>query len=176
MSAVRALVCALVLAGVFDAQAADPKPYRDEARGFVTVIPDGWTDFAGGLTTFSTDKSVSCTITVSPNPRTANMTQDEVNATLMVYTSEFWRQQFFQGGVTGNIELSGTTRLEAYDAPWAKGNITYPGRAPAKFTVLMVQGPGKIVSGTCTGEPSGYLKHENLYGIGKVLNYLRPIV
>ena len=168
------LVAVVAAAAVTSVQAADPTPYRDGARGFQTMIPEGWSDFAGGTTTYSPDRSVSCTITVSPNPRTADMSQDQVNATLVVYTADVWRKQFFTGGAIGSVDQAGITRLEAFDAPWAKGRITYPGRAPAKFTVLMVQGPGRIVSGTCTGEPSGYDKHENLYGVGKVLNYLRP--
>lgn len=172
------LICAALIASAIlfpCAQAADPKPYSDAARGFSTVIPEGWADFAGGVTTYSTDRSVSCTITVTPNPRTANLAQSDINASLMAYTADVWKQQFFQGGTTGTIELSGITQLDGYDAPWAKGDITYPGHKPAKFTVLMVQAPGTIVSGTCTGEPQGYLKHENIYGVGKVLNYLRPL-
>lgn len=154
---------------------ADPKPHSDPARGFSTLIPEGWSDFAGGTTTYSADRSVSCTITVTPNPQTAGMQQDDINRMLQVYTAEVWRAQFFQGGATGTIVQTGITRLDGFDAPWAKGQITYPGRALAKFTALLVQGPGKIVSGTCTGEPSGYDKHENIYGVGKVLNYMRPL-
>lgn len=157
------------------AAAADPKPYSDPARGFSTMIPEGWSDFAGGTTTYSADRSVSCTITVTPHPASAQMSQADINLSLQAYTADVWRAQFFQGGATGTIEQAGITKLDAFDAPYAKGQITYPGRALAKFTVLLVQGPGKIVSGTCTGEPSGYNKHENIYGVGKVLNYMRPL-
>jgi len=36
--------------------------------------------------------------------------------------------EFFTGGATGSVDQAGITRLEAFDAPWAKGRITYRGR------------------------------------------------
>ena len=147
--------------------------YEDRTHGFSTLIPDGWSNPAGGLVTTSGDGSVRCSITAMPVPRTSGMTQDEVNAAMAVYTADIWKTQFFTGGATGTITDSGITRLEQFDAPWARGNITYPGSAYAKFGVLMVQSPGKLASVTCTGEPSAY--DTNLRGLTTVLNYLRPL-
>lgn len=147
--------------------------YEDRTHGFSTLIPDGWSNPAGGLVTTSADGSVRCSITAMPVPRTSSMTQDEVNAAMGVYTADIWKTQFFTGGATGTITDSGITRLEQFDAPWARGNITYPGSAYAKFGVLMVQAPGKLASVTCTGEPSAY--DTNLRGLTTVLNYLRPL-
>jgi hypothetical protein len=166
-----ALAAACVLAGA--AAAKDAVLYEDRARGFSTMIPEGWSDPAGGVSTSSADGSVSCTITAMPTPRTATLTQDEVNASMSVYTSDVWKQQFFTGGASGAITDSGITRLEQYDAPWARGTITYPGSAFAKFGVLMVAAPGKLASVTCTGEPTAY--DTNLRGLTTVLNYLRPL-
>ena len=155
------------------AAAAEGRLYQDRARGFSTMIPDGWSDPSGGLTTSSPDGSVSCTITAQPVSATASMSQDAINASMQVYTAAVWQGQFFRGGAEGVIETSGITRLEQFDAPWARGTITYPGRPLAKFGVLLVQAPGKLASVTCTGEPFAYDK--NLRGLSTVLNYLRPL-
>ncbi|BCW87462.1 hypothetical protein sos41_05910 [Alphaproteobacteria bacterium SO-S41] len=147
--------------------------YEDRTHGFSTMIPDGWSNPAGGLVTSSADGSVRCSITAMPVKQTAGMTQDEVNAAMGVYTSDIWKTQFFTGGATGEITDSGITKLEQYDAPWARGTIIYPGTAFAKFGVLMVQAPGKLATVTCTGEPTSY--DTNLRGLTTVLNYLRPL-
>ena len=147
--------------------------YEDRAHGFSTMIPDGWSDPAGGLATSSADGSVRCSITAMPVKQTAGMTQDQVNAAMSVYTADVWNGQFFTGGATGTITDFGITKLEQYDAPWARGTIIYPGTAFAKFGVLMVQAPGKLATVTCTGEPTSY--DTNLRGLTTVLNYLRPL-
>lgn len=169
----RIVAAAIALAAVTSAAAKDAVLYEDKARGFSTMIPAGWSDPAGGLFTSSADGSVRCTITAMPVPRTATLTQDEVNASMNVYTSDVWKQQFFTGGAVGAVTDSGITRLEQYDAPWARGTITYPGTAFAKFGVLLVAAPGKLASVTCTGEPTAY--DTNLRGLTTVLNYLRPL-
>lgn len=166
-----ALAAVLVMTGA--AVSREGKLYQDAARGFQTLIPDGWSDPAGGLVTTSADGSVRCTITAQPAPRTASMTQDEVNTSMGVYTADIWKQQFFTGGATGVVTDSGITRLEQFDAPWARGTITYPGNPTAKFGVLLIAAPGKLASVTCTGEPFAYDK--NLVGLTTVLNYLRPL-
>ena len=175
MRHLRLAAAAALSAALFatPALAAEARMYRDEARGFTTMIPEGWTDPAGSATTFSPDGAVSCTISVLPNPRTLGKDQADINASLSVYTNEVWKTQFFTGGATGQIDTSGITKLEQFDAPWARGTITYPGRALAKFGVLMIHSPGKVASVTCTGEPPSYDKH--VAGIGWVLNYLRPL-
>lgn len=164
---------ALGVALALPALAREGQLYEDRTRGFSTVIPPGWTDPAGGLVTTSADGSVRCTITAQPVPQTASMTQDEVNASMSVYTADIWNRQFFVGGATGAVSESGITRLEQYDAPWARGTITYPNSPTAKFGVLLISAPGKLASVTCTGEPFAYDK--NLYGLTTVLNYLRPL-
>lgn len=169
--ALFAAAAAMLLSG--SALAAEPVPYEDPARGFKTVIPEGWSNPAGGLMTQNAAQTITCTFTIQPNPQTASKDQETINRSLAVYTADVWKQQFFTGGTTGSIEVSGITRLEAYDAPWARGLITYPGRELNKFGVLLLAGPGKIVSGICLGEPAAY--NDNIYGIGKVLNYLRPM-
>jgi hypothetical protein len=173
VSRLAAATLAIAAALAAPAIAAEGRLYQDQARGFSTLIPEGWSDPSGGLTTSSPDGSVSCTITAQPVSATASMSQDAVNASMQVYTAEVWRDQFFRGGAEGVIETSGITRLEQFDAPWARGTITYPGHQLAKFGVLLVQAPGKLASVTCTGEPIAYEK--NLRGLSTVLNYLRPL-
>lgn len=169
----RIAVLAASIALMAAATAPEVTPYTDSVKGFTTMIPVGWSDPAGSMTTASGDQTIHCTFTVSSNPRTANMGQDEINASLAAYTADVWKQQFFTSGVTGSIEVSGITRLEAFDAPWARGMITYPGQAANKFGVLLVAGPGKIVTVTCLGDAGSYAEH--VFEIGKVMNYLRPL-
>lgn len=166
---------AVVLASValMAITAPEVTPYTDTARGFSTMIPVGWSNPAGGLSTTSADGTIQCTFSVTSNPSTAGMTQDAINQSLNAYTAEVWKQQFFQGGTTGTIEVSGIVQLEAYAAPWARGMITYPGRSTNKFGVLLVASPGKILSCTCLGTVQGYT--DNVFAIGKVMNYLRPL-
>lgn len=167
-------VLAVLVALVSSAQAADPRPYRDDARGFTMMIPDGWSDMNGGVMTESPDHAVRCTITAQPNGQTAAMTQDDVNAMVSrAYTKEVWERQFFVGGATGTIAESGITRLEQFDAPWARGMVTYPGSAPAKFGTILLMAPGRIASASCIGDPASYTA--NFAGITAILNFLRPI-
>lgn len=152
---------------------AEPRDYADAARGFSMKVPEGWSDPAGGLVVTSADGAVRCTVTAQPVPQTAGKTQDQVNAAMQVYTADIWNRQFFAGGATGTVDHSGITRMEQYDAPWARGTITYPGSPTAKFGVLLIQAPGKLASVTCTGEPLAY--DANLSGVTTVLNWLRPL-
>lgn len=177
LAAMAALVVGASLASLAaaaaPATAPEVRPYTDTTRGFTTMIPVGWSDPAGGLTTNSTDGTIHCTFTVTSNPRTISMDQDAINQSLNAYTAEVWKQQFFSGGTTGTIEVSGIVQLEAYAAPWARGMITYPGQAASKFGVLLVASPGKILTVTCLGTVQGYT--DNVFAIGKVMNYLRPL-
>lgn len=158
--------------GAGPALAVDTRPYVNETQGYKMEIPEGWSDVVNGSTS-SPDGYVRCTISAQANPRTVNTHQDEINNSLKVYTAEVWKKQFFTGGATGVIETTGITRLEQFDAPWARGTITYPGSVTAKFGVLMIQGPGRIASVTCTGDPNTYDKR--VFEVGKILNYLRPL-
>lgn len=168
-------VAALLLAAALTSPtaAAAPQPYRDEARGFAMVIPDGWSDPKGGAMTESGDHAVRCTVTAQPAKQTAGMTQEDVNAMVSrSYTKDVWEHQFFTGGATGAITESGITKMEQYDAPWARGTVTYTGSNLAKFGTILLMAPGKIASVTCVGEPAGF--DANFSGITTILNYLRP--
>lgn len=166
-------VCLIAVMLVSAAMAAEPKDYADPERGFSMKVPDGWTGPAGGLAVTSADGGVRCTITARKVPQTADKTQEQVNAAMQAYTADLWKGQFFTGGANGTIEKSGVTRMEQYDAPWARGTITYPGSASAKFGVLLIQAPGRLASITCTGQPLAY--DANFTGVTTAINWLRPL-
>lgn len=155
------------------ALAAEPRDVTDPAHGFSMKIPDGWSGLDAGLSTTSPGGGVRCTITAQAVPQTTAQTQDQVNASMQAYTADIWRSRFFTGGITGAIENAGITKMEQFDAPWARGRLNYPGGAVAKFGVLMIAAPGRLASVTCTASPSVY--DENLAGITTVLNWLRPL-
>ena len=97
----------------------------------------------------------------------------QVNATMQAYTAEVWRSRFLAGGVTGSIDHSGITKMEQYDAPWARGRLNYPNGAAAKFGVIMLAAPGRLASITCSADPTAYDDH--LADITNLLNWLRPL-
>ncbi len=169
----RVAVPLFIAAAAAFAANAEPRDYADPARGFSMKIPEGWSDLAGGMATTSADGSVRCAITATPTPQTASRSQDQVNAGMQAYTADIWKQQFFANGATGTVENAGITRMEQFDAPWARGFITYPGNPTAKFGVLVIAAPGRLASVTCTGEPAAY--DANLGGVTTVLNWLRPL-
>lgn len=166
------LACVLVPALSAASLAAEPRDFADPAAGYAMKLPEGWSEPAGGVT-LSGDGSVRCAVTAQPVPQTATMTQDQVNASMQAYTAEVWAGRFFTGGVTGTIDHSGITRMEQYDAPWARGRMNYPNGAVAKFGVIMLSAPGKLASVTCAAEPAAY--DGNLAGITTILNWLRPL-
>ena len=163
-------VAALLLAG---AALAAPRPHADAARGFAMQIPEGWSDLDAAFSTVSPDGGVRCIVTARDAPQTAAFTQDQVNAAMQAYTAEIWKSRFFTGGVTGEIAQAGITKMEQFDAPWARGRLDYPGGATAKFGVILLGAPGRIVSVTCTASPAAY--DVNLAGITTILNWLRPL-
>ncbi len=167
------LAAAATLIAAAHAETKDVREYKDEARGFSMRLPDGWTDPKGGMMTTSADGSVRCNVTAQPTPKTADMTQDQVNASMQAYTADIWEQRFFTGGAKGVVTDSGITRLDLHDAPWARGTVEYPRSPLAKFGVILVPAPGKLVSVTCTGEPAAYDK--NLHGVTTILNWIRPL-
>lgn len=169
----RALSLAAALLSAAPALAAETRDVADAAHGFSLKIPGGWSDLDAGLSTSSPDGGVRCTIAAQAVPQSAAMTQEQVNATMQAYTADIWKARFFTGGVTGQIENSGITRMEQYDAPWARGRLNYPNGATAKFGVIMLSAPGKMASVTCTATPAAY--DDNLAGITTVLNWLRPL-
>lgn len=151
---------------------AGTRDYRDPVAGYSLKLPDGWTDPAGGITT-SPDTSVRCTITAQHTPQTAAMTQEQVNTAMQAYTVDVWRTRFFTAGITGSIDHSGITKMEQYDAPWARGRLSYPNGAAAKFGVIMLSAPGRLTSITCSADPAAYDNH--LADITNLLNWLRPL-
>ncbi len=152
---------------------AHPTPFEDAAKGYKTMIPEQWSTPGADMVTVSADQTVRCTFLVTPDASTIGMTQPDINASMAKYTADIWAQRYFTGGVTGKIEVSGITQLEGFDAPWARGTIIYPGREPLRFNVLVVGGPGKLVTGTCMGDAVNFV--DKFGEIGIVLNYLRPL-
>ncbi len=169
----RLAVLTIAMAAALATAAAQPRDHADAARGFSMKVPEGWSGPDASLAVASPDGAVRCTITAQPVPQTAAHTQDQVNASMKAYTADIWKSRFLTGGVTGAIEHSGITRMEQYDAPWARGRLNYPNGATARFGVLMIAAPGKLASVTCTGEPHVY--DANIAGITTVLNWLRPL-
>jgi hypothetical protein len=166
-----ALLAAAALCG---GAAADPKAYQDPQGRYAIQVPDGWSDPAGGMATSAADRSVTCTITATPNKATEGQTQEQVNAMVtQTYNGDVWAAQFFDANRQGEIEGSGIRRIDIYDAPWAKGWSVFRDTPKARFGVIVVQAPGRIVSATCTGEEAAYLKIQDEAAI--VLNSLRPI-
>lgn len=170
------LVLLMATALIADASAGEPKPYRNETNGFSLLVPDGWSDpaAADGMTTVSADGSVRCSVTAQANAATKDTTQDTINAQVAAtYNGELWERQFLSNGQQGQIESSGITRIEHYDAPWAKGWLRYPNQPNARFGVILFQTPGRIVSLTCIGEMASYDKNGD--DVVTVLNNLRPV-
>lgn len=163
------LLCGLLTAS---ASAAEPRDIADPAAGYAMKLPAGWSEPAGGVTT-SADGSVRCTMTGQAVPQSAALTQDQVNASMQAYNAEVWKSRFFTGGITGTIEHSGITKMEQYDAPWARGRLNYPNGAVAKFGVILLSAPGKLATVTCTATPAAYDAH--LGEVTTVLNWLRPL-
>jgi hypothetical protein len=162
-------VCAVAVAAT---ATAEPRDVTDPVAGYSMKIPDGWSDMANGQT-MSADGAVQCTVTGQKVAQTAALSQDDVNTTMQGYTAEFWRQRFFAGGITGSIDNVGITKMEQYEAPWARGRVAYPTGQEVKFNALMIAGPGRLVSVTCLTSPGGYDK--NFPSITIVLNWLRPL-
>lgn len=165
---------ALLLAAALtvSASAGEMRDFADPAAGFSLKLPTGWTDPVAGVTT-SADGSVRCTATGQAVPQTASMTQEQVNVTMQAYTAEVWKTRFLTGGVTGSIDHSGITKMEEYDAPWARGRLNYPNGAAAKFGVIMLSAPGRMATLTCSADPAAYDSH--LADITNLLNWLRPL-
>ena len=160
---------------VTGAAAGEPKPYRNETNGFSLLVPDGWSDpaAADGMTTTSADGAVRCSVTAQADEATKNETQDAINARISAtYTGDSWERQFLGNGTEGQIESSGITRIEQWDAPWAKGWLRYP-QQTARFGVILFQTPGRIISLTCIGETASYDKNND--DVVTVLNNLRPV-
>ncbi|MFT3810733.1 MAG: hypothetical protein QM698_12510 [Micropepsaceae bacterium] len=168
----RIAVALFLAAAVIWPAQAEMRDFADPAAGFSLKLPEAWTDPAGGVTT-SADGSVRCTATGQPVPQTAAMTQEQVNATMQAYTADIWKSRFLTGGVTGSIDHSGITKMEQYDAPWARERLNYPNGAAAKFGVIMLSAPGKLASLTCLADPAAYDSH--LADITNLLNWLRPL-
>lgn len=168
----RAATTLFIAAALTFAANADMRDFADPAAGYALKLPDGWTDPVGGVTT-SGDGSVRCTATGQAVAQTAAMTQEQVNATMQAYTADVWKTRFLTGGVTGSIDHSGITKMEQYDAPWARGRLNYPNGANAKFGVIMLSAPGKMATLTCSADPAAYDSH--LADITNLLNWLRPL-
>lgn len=169
----RIVIAALLAAGLnTPAAAAEARDIADPAAGYAMKLPAGWSEPSGGVTT-SADGSVRCTMTGQDVPQSAALTQDQVNASMQAYSAEVWKSRFFTGGITGTIEHSGITRMEQYDAPWARGRLSYPNGAEAKFGVILLSAPGKLATVTCTATPAAYDAH--LGEVTTVLNWLRPL-
>lgn len=162
-------IAAALLAG---AAVAEPRDFTDPAGGYTMKIPEGWSDVTNGQT-LSADGAVQCTMTAQAVARTAAMTQDQVNTAMQAYTAEVWRTQFFTGGVSGSIDKSGITKMEQYDAPWARGRMAYPTGQEVTFGALVIARPGRLASVTCLSAFGAY--ETNLAGISTVLNWLRPL-
>ena len=168
----RATATLLVAAALGFAAQAGMRDFADPAAGYALKLPDGWSEPAGGVTT-SADGSVRCTATAQAVTQTVTMTQDQVNGTMQAYTADIWKARFLTGGITGSIDHSGITKMEQYDAPWARGRLTYPNGAVAKFGVIMLAAPGKLASLTCSADPAAYDSH--LADITNLLNWIRPL-
>jgi hypothetical protein len=171
---IRSFVIAATTALILGAPArAEPSDYADPARGYSMKVPEGWSSPAAGGVTTSADGAVQCTVTTQAVPQTATQSQEQVNAAMQAYTPDIWRQRFFTGGVTGTVETAGITKMEQFDAPWARGRMAYPNGVEVKFGVLLISAPGRLATVTCLSDPGAYDK--NLAGITTVLNWLRPL-
>jgi len=168
----KPVITAFCLAVLVSPAIAEPRIYTDPVAGYSMKIPDGWSDMTNGQT-MSADSAVQCTVTGQHVAQTTALPQEAVNISMQAYTAEFWRQRFFASGITGSIDNVGITKMEQYDAPWARGGMAYPTGQEVKFNALMIAGPGRLVSVTCLTSPGGYDK--NFPGITTVLNWLRPL-
>ena len=170
----KILIALLAATAAGGAASADPRPYQDPQKRYAIQIPDGWNDPAGGMATSSADEQVTCTITAMPNKATEGQTQDQVNAMVTsTYNGDVWARQFFDANRRGEIEGAGIAHIDIYDAPWAKGWSIFRDTPKARFGVIVLHAPGKIVSATCTGEEAAYLKLQDQAAV--VLNSLRPV-